>query len=180
MKCTELLEKDHRIIHRAIDVLEEMAAEVMRGHSVDSNDVESIVRFLKEFEDEHHQTKEESALFPVLVKNAGPQQTKLGQIVFEHDQERSLLEGLQDALKTKQGTDFVHFATRLISLLRSHIHKEEFALFGLIEMTVTDEQDKAIVADFRRFDNELENRDGAELAGILQKLERRYLRKRIA
>jgi hemerythrin-like domain-containing protein len=180
MRCTELLEKDHRIIHRAIDVLEEMAAEVKRGVSVDSNDVESIVRFLKEFEDEHHQTKEESALFPVLAENAGPRQTKIGRIVFEHDQERSLLEGLEESLKTKKGPDFVHFATRLISLLRSHIHKEEFALFGLIEMTITDEQDNAIVAEFRRFDDELDKRNGSELARILQTLEKRYLRKRTA
>src|SRR5207253_9955126 len=65
MKCADLLDKDHQIILRALDVLEQMAEEVKQGNSVDPPDVEFIVRFLKEFEDEHHQAKEESALFPV-------------------------------------------------------------------------------------------------------------------
>src|SRR5882672_11361366 len=125
MKCTELLDKDHQIILRAVDVLEQMADEVKKGHSVDPHDIESVVRFLKEFGDEYHQTKEESALFPILLKTSGPQQAKLGQMIFEHDQERSLVEGLEEALKTKRGEDFVHFANRLITLLRSHIYKEE-------------------------------------------------------
>src|SRR5436309_3393079 len=109
MKCTDLLDKDHQMILRAVDVLEQMADEVKKGDSVDPRDVESIVRFLKEFEDEHHQTKEESALFPILLKTSDFQQAKLGQMLFEHDQERSLVEGLEEALKTKHGQDFVHF-----------------------------------------------------------------------
>jgi hemerythrin-like domain-containing protein len=180
MKCTELLDKDHQIILRAVDVLEQMADEVKRGNSVEPRDVESIIRFLREFEDEHHQTKEESALFPILLKNAGPQQIKLGQMLFEHDQERSLLEGLEEALRTKHGKDFVHFANRLITLLRAHIYKEEFALFGLVEMTLSEEQDGVVVAEFSRFDEELEKTSGHELSKMLCQLEGKYLTRRIA
>lgn len=96
MKCTELLERDHRVILRGLDILEEMASRVKRGETVDPKDIESIVRFLKLFEDEHHQAKEESALFPVLTRNAGEQHEKLRLMLFEHDQERSLAEGLEN------------------------------------------------------------------------------------
>ena len=180
MKCTELLEKDHQVILRALDVLEQMAEEVKRGKIVDFRDVESIVRFLREFEDEHHQTKEESALFPLLLNRPGPEQAKLRQMLFEHDQERSLVDGLEDSLKTKQGSDFVHFATRLAALLRSHIYKEELSLFGLIEITLSSEQDGSVVADFSRFDERLENGPGADLLNTLVALETRYLRKQSA
>src|SRR5215470_9228849 len=101
MKCTHLLAEDHQIILRALDVLEQMADEVKKGRSANSRDIETIVHFLKEFEDKHHQTKEESALFPVLMKNAGPEQARLRHVLFEHDQERSLVEGLEESLKTK-------------------------------------------------------------------------------
>jgi hemerythrin-like domain-containing protein len=178
MKCTDLLDKDHQIILRAVDVLEQMADEVNKGHSVDSRDVEFVVRFLKEFEDEHHQTKEESALFPILRKASGAQQAKLGQMLFEHDQERSLVEGLEEALKTKHGQDFVHFATRLIHLLRSHIYKEELTLFGLIATTLSNEQDRQVVAEFSKFDKELTS--GKELLKKLRMLEDKYLRRRSA
>src|SRR5689334_21339615 len=131
MKCTDLLDKDHQIILRALDVLEQMANEVKKTHVVDPRDIEFVVRFLKEFEDEHHQTKEESALFPILLKNSAFQQARVNQILFQHDQERSLVDGLEEALKTQHGQDFVHFAERLVTLLRSHIYNEEFGLFGL-------------------------------------------------
>jgi hemerythrin-like domain-containing protein len=180
MKCTDLLEKDHQMILRALDVLEQMADVVRRGQSVHPRDVETIVRFLKEFEDEHHQTKEESALFPILLKNSGPGQDKLGQILFEHDQERSLVDGLEEALKTQHGQDFVHFAERLISLLRSHIYKEEFGMFGLIEMTLSKEEDSRVVAEFAKFDEALENRSGKELLKGLQRLEDKYPQRRSA
>jgi hemerythrin-like domain-containing protein len=180
MKCTELLEKDHQIILRAVDVLEQMADEVKKGRSVDPRDIESIVRFLKEFEDEHHQTKEESALFPILAGCSTSQRAKLGQMLFEHDQERSLVEGLEEALKTKHGEDFVHFAQRLITLLRSHIKKEEFALFGLIEITLSDEQDSAVVAEFSKFDEQLESASGKELLKTLRMLEGKYPTRRSA
>ena len=176
MKCTDLLDKDHQIILRAVDVLEQMADAVTKGNSVDPQDTEFVIRFLKEFEDGHHQTKEESALFPILLKASGTQQAKLRQIVFEHDQERSLVEGLEDALRTKHGLDFVHFATRLINLLRSHIYKEELGLFGLVEMTLSNEEDTQVVAEFARFDEEL-NKD---LLKQLRAVERRYVRRRIA
>jgi len=180
MKCTDLLDKDHQIILRAVDVLEQMADTVKKEHSVDPRDLEFVIRFLKEFEDEHHQTKEESALFPVLLKSSGSRQGKLRQIVFEHDQERSLVEGLEEALRTKQGSDFVHFATRLINLLRSHIYKEELALFGLVEETLSDEEDRLVVAEFSKFDDELNSRAGKDLLKQLRVLEDKYIRRRIA
>jgi hemerythrin-like domain-containing protein len=177
MKCTDLLNEDHQLILRAVDVLEQMAEEVKKGHSVDARDIETIVRFLKEFEDEHHQTKEESALFPILLKASVAQQAKLGQMLFEHDQERSLVEGLEEALKTKHDEDFVHFSNRLITLLRAHIYKEEFALFRLIEMTLSDEQDTCVVAEFSKFDEVFKGGSGNELFKRLRMLEERYLRR---
>ena len=180
MKCTELLERDHEVILRGVGVLEEMASRVKRGESVDPRDIECIVRFLKIFEDEHHQTKEESALFPVLIKNAGNQHEKLRHMLFEHDQERSLAEGLEDALKTRSDADFVHFANRLATLLRGHIYKEEFALFALIEMSLSNEQDDSVVAEFARFDERFRTGSGAGLLENLRLLESLYLRRQSA
>ena len=180
MKCTELLEQDHQLILRGVDVLEEMAARVKAGESVDPKHIQSIVRFLRVFEDEHHQTKEESALFPVLMKNSGAQYEKLRHIHFEHDQERSLAEGLEDALNTKSGPNFVHFASRLAVLLREHIQKEESALFGLIEVSFSDDQDDSVVAEFARFDERFRSGKEADALEDLCLLESHYLRRRSA
>ena len=171
MKCTDLLLQDHKIMLRALDVLEEMAGKVQRDEPLEPVDVYAILRFLRVFGDEHHQAKEESALFPVLMRTASSQQGSLRHMLFEHDQERSLMEGLEDALKTKKGIDFVHYANRLNSLLRNHIYKEDHILFDVVDNSLSEQQDEEVVAEFRKFDVPV------ELCSQLHTLECAYLRK---
>ena len=92
MKCTDLLIQDHKAILRALNVLEAMALHVERDQSVDDEDVETILRFLRTFADDHHQTKEESALFPELRRSCVAGEPSVRHMLFEHDQERSLVE----------------------------------------------------------------------------------------
>ena len=133
MKSTDLLSQDHKFILRSLDVLEEIAARVHTGDTMNSEDVEFILNFLRVFEDEHHQTKEESALFPELMRCAEFEQKNLRQMLFEHDQERSLVDGLEEAIRTEKGMDFIRYTHRLCSILRNHIYKEEHLLFDIIE-----------------------------------------------
>lgn len=67
MKCTDLLTQDHKFILRSLDVLDVIAGKVEKSEQVDTTDIESLLHFLRVFGDAHHQTKEESALFPVLM-----------------------------------------------------------------------------------------------------------------
>jgi hemerythrin-like domain-containing protein len=62
---------EHKHILRALYVLEQMAICADAGQSIDDQDVEQILEFLKTFADEHHQGKEEAILFPAMV-NARP------------------------------------------------------------------------------------------------------------
>src|SRR6476469_5697708 len=98
MKCTDLLIEDHRVITRALDVLDRMATRVENGQSVEHADVEMLLRFLRVFADNYHQAKEESALFPELMRTSLANDARLRQMMFEHDQERSLVEGLTEAM----------------------------------------------------------------------------------
>lgn len=175
MRCTDILMRDHRFLLRGLDILDEMAAKIDVERPVKAEDVESLLRFLRVFGDDHHQTKEESALFPVLVSCCPAERTAFRQMLFEHDQERSLIEGLEDALRTKKGMDFVHYALRLSSLLRNHIYKEDNILFDIIEKSLTNEQDEKVVAEFQKYDEALESEIGGGLLNELRRLERTYL-----
>ena len=177
MKYLELLVRDHQLILRALEVMEEMIARVVVGKSVNPEDVKKVIRFLNVFEDEHHQTKEESALFPILMRVAGNRCEKLRQMHFEHDQERSLAEGLEEAVNTKSGPDFVHFAGRLVELLRNHIRNEESLL---LETSLSVEDDDSVVAGFANFDRDFSRGKGAEALHDLTLLEDRYLTGRSA
>jgi hemerythrin-like domain-containing protein len=155
MKCTDLLTRDHTIIVRALDVLDQMAVLVANNQTVDPQDVETLLRFLRTFADNHHQTKEESALFPELMRTIAGSHTPLQHMIFEHDQERSLVEGLEDALYTKKGKEFVHFANRLSSLIRTHMEKEDNLLFQIVNRSLSREQDERVTAELNQFQVDL-------------------------
>jgi len=171
MKCTELLIQDHKVILRCLHVLEQMAALVEKGEQPAEADVAALLRFLRAFADEHHQMKEESALFPELRSASVAQDRPLQQMLFEHDQERSLVEGLEDSLYAKKGAEFVLFANRLTDLIRNHIYKEDNILFDIVDRALSPEQDAKVVAEFNKFQIK------PSFLADLRRLEWKYLRK---
>jgi hemerythrin-like domain-containing protein len=138
---------------------------------VETEDVQAVVQFLHTFADDHHQAKEESALFPELRRTSAAQEGPPRQMLFEHDQERSLVDGQEEALLTKRGTEFVHFANRITALLRHHIQKEDNILFDIVERSLSTEQDDKIVAEFKNFQTNM------EFLADLRRLEWKYLRR---
>ena len=176
MKCIDLLVSEHKTILCALNILDEMSLRVERGETLHRDDVEALLGFLRTFADDHHQGKEETALFPELLHTAAAHTDPVRHMLFEHDQERSLVEGLEDAVKTKAGKDFIHYANRLVSLLRTHIYKEDHILFGIIEGALSKEQDERVSAEFQRIDLDVEDKLRGECE-TLRKLEWKYLGK---
>jgi hemerythrin-like domain-containing protein len=171
MKCTELLIREHKIILRALDVLDHMAERVDQKQPVDTQDLEAILRFLRAFADDHHQAKEESALFPELRRTSAANEPALRQMLLEHDRERSLVEGLEDSLRTKKGSEFVQFAFRLTGLIRNHIYKEDNILFEIVDRSLSADQDDRVTTELNQFKTNIDWLDE------LRALEWTYLRK---
>jgi len=171
MKCTDHLTHEHKTILRALDVLDAMATRVERDQPVEAVDVDTLLDFLRAFADEHHQAEEESALFPELMRTSAATQPALRQMAFEHDQERSLVKGLEDSLRTKKGFEFVQFACRLTDLLRNHIRKEDQILFEIAERSLSADQDERVAAELNRF------QVTSDLLADLRRLEWIYLRR---
>lgn len=178
LKCIDILIEEHKLILRAMNVLDEMAAQVGRGLEIESFDIESSLRFLKLFADDRHQGKEECVLFPALRCSAlGCQEASLRHMVFEHDQERSLIEGMEEAMKTKRGADFVYYESRLAAILKNHIYKEENILFEIVESSFSETEDDAVTRDFAEFDRAVESETMDTMIGRLRDLEWKYLRR---
>ncbi len=171
MKCTDFLMQEHKIILRGLDILDHMADRVEHNQPVPAEDIETILRFLRLFADDYHQLKEESALFPELRRTSAGSQEPLRRMTFEHDQERSLVEGLEDALRTKRGMEFAHFARRLTELIRTHIRKEDNILFPIAEQCLSEEQDERVTAELRQF------QISTDFLADLHRLEWTYLRR---
>jgi hemerythrin-like domain-containing protein len=178
MKSTKVLMDEHKLILRALNVLEQMAVNVEHGKQPDGQDVEDILRFLRLFADDHHQVKEEAVLFPAMLKSGDRNSlARLQWMTFEHNQERSLVEGLEDALRTNKGADFVYFAERLNHILRTHIHKEDHILFEFADDALSADEDERVANELVKFDAGFDQKVLKPLLERICSLERKYLGK---
>jgi hemerythrin-like domain-containing protein len=125
------------------------------------------------FADEHHHLKEEGVLFPEVMRTSEAQAGPLRHLLFEHNQERSLVEGLEDALYSGKSAEFVLFANRLTDRVRNHIQKEDGILFPILEVLVSSQFDEKICREFEKFQL------GLGLLDDLRRLESKYLSKTV-
>jgi hemerythrin-like domain-containing protein len=125
------------------------------------------------FADEHHHLKEEGVLFPEVMRTSEAQAGPLRHLSFEHNQERSLVEGLEDALYSGKSAEFVLFANRLTDRVRNHIQKEDGILFPILEVLVSSQFDEKICREFEKFQL------GLGLLDDLRRLESKYLSKTV-
>jgi hemerythrin-like domain-containing protein len=167
MKCTELIIQDHAVIRRGLDVLDGMVKQMEEGVRIELADVTAILKVLRLCGDEHYQTIEESVLFPALLR-AAPDDSRLHRMLSEHAEERTLVAGIEDAMKAKKGMDFVRSSRRLSLLLRNHFKEEDTVLCDLAEQSLSKEEDNAVVAEFEK------RQIRPEIHGTLSRLESRY------
>jgi hemerythrin-like domain-containing protein len=92
--------------------------------------------------------------FPALLKASHAEEHGcLCQITFEHNQQRSLLEGIEDALRTRKGNDFVYYARRLAEIVRAHIRCEEEEVFKRADAILSPEEDDRIARELASYDS---------------------------
>ena len=97
---------------------------------------------------------------------------KLQARVFEHNQERSLIEGMREAIMTSDCEDFAYCATRLAEFLTEHVRKE-YLLFKEFEKLLQPENDRKIVSEFEKMDASL-RRKLQDVVATLVNLEDKY------
>jgi hemerythrin-like domain-containing protein len=146
MMCTEMVIQDHAILRRGLDILDGMVRKLESGERIEIMDGTNLLKFLRVFGDEYHQTMEENVLYPALLR-ASPEQALLRQMLSEHGEERALVAAVDDALKSRRGVDFVRGARRLSLLLRSHLDKEDAILR---QIALSNDEDNVVVVEFAK------------------------------
>lgn len=176
MKCTTLLSMDHRAILRALDLLRAVAFRVARNDTEAAADAKTLVGFFQEFADRCHHTKEEMLLFPRLTNAGMPVEGgPLAVMLWEHDQGRSLVRNMSEALEQGKPPAFELYATRYAHLLASHIEKEDYVLFRMVESVLTEEDDEELVEAFDRIEEQMDIHLHERFRHMLLSMEAKYL-----
>ena len=176
MKSTDFLTQEHKLILRALDVLDSISAAVENTATADQSDIDTILDFLRWFADAHHQAKEETILFPALKNaSAASQGRPVDHMVLEHDQERGLVEDLEKDVRLSKLPEFVASANRLSSTLRNHIYKEDRILFVAADAVLSPSEDDAVFDRLNRFETADDKETLSRKLEQLRSLEWKYL-----
>jgi hemerythrin-like domain-containing protein len=176
-RCIEILTDEHKTMLRMADVLDSMSTKARNEGTYNQEDVEAILHILRVFGDDCHQAKEEGArCFPFAVRCDPSEYAAVRHMLFEHDQDRSLMEGMEDALRRSNAAQFAKYAQRLATILRNHIYKEDSILFEKIDRALSKEDDARVLHDFEGFDRDFQ-KDQQETLHRFRVLEWKYLRK---
>ena len=169
MKATQLLKEEHRHILRALAVLEQMAGSAKRGNAINKKDGEDMVHILQGFADRHHQGKEEAILFPALLQDHDQRHYgSLCCLIFEHNRERFLVQGLQEAIAAGNTRDFIYCVNSLVDKLRAHITTEEEGLFALAAAVLSPDDDERVATEMQQFERSWQQH---VLPGLLRRLD---------
>ena len=139
---TDILRDEHRVILRALVLLEVAAARLSAGQPLRDGLWEELLDWLGAFADRNHHAKEEQHLFPALGEAGVPTQGgPVSVMLDEHAEGRGLLQ----AMAAGPVGSRLEAARRYGQLLRDHIDKENGVLLPLAE-TVLDPQSQLLVA----------------------------------
>ncbi len=128
--ATQLLREEHRVILRAIGLVETAAARLDDGRPVAEAWWVELLEWLRSFADRNHHAKEEEHLFPALTQAGVPAAGgPVGVMLAEHAEGRALLRTIAES----RGKERAEAARGYVRLLRDHIDKENGVLFPLTD-----------------------------------------------
>ncbi len=170
---TQILKDEHALILEALDAIEGKLSALEAGAAPDQTYFEKAVQFLRTFADQCHHGKEENLLFKTMVDRGFPRQAgPIAVMLYEHDTGRSFIRGMAEGAATV-GTEpavakrIVENGRGYISLLRSHINKENNILFPMADNVLTPEDQERLGKEFERFEAE---ETGADVHEAMLKL----------
>lgn len=182
MNAIDIMIDEHRYIKRMLKVIRKISLGILKGETIEYDDLYSIIGFIREYADGHHHNKEEVFLFNRIVENlenTGEVIIKNGMLV-EHDLGRLYVKDLEEAIKSlKDGVeeaklDIIANLISYTNLLARHIDKEDNVVYKF----ATRELKEDILVNINKecIDYEKENEEiKKKNINLLEKLEKKYL-----
>lgn len=174
---------EHEGILFGLKILEKMAGltespNAMRDSAELTEDIRSMLEFLRLFADKCHHGKEEGLLFPALeaagIRNQGG---PIGQMLAEHAEGRRLIAAMARALEgSPDHGAFAAHARSYASLLRAHIDKENTVLFPMADRMIPASKQAELLQKFEEHELTAMGPGTHErLHGELARFEMKYL-----
>jgi hemerythrin-like domain-containing protein len=173
------LMEEHRVIEKALSILEKIVEIVNSGSDPDKNDLLKLLEFFSVFADKCHHGKEEDRLFPLMEARGIPREGgPIGVMLLEHEEGRSYVRAMrrvvEGGLSDKQS--LVDNALRYVNLLREHIYKEDNILYPMGKRVFTAEDIERLEREFEEVEEKLGRGVHEKYVAIIDDLYRKYVK----
>ena len=182
MKATGQLRDEHEGVKVMLDIMEKVCEKLKKTGGIDKEHFDGILEFLKVFVDKCHHGKEEELLFPALVAAGIPKKGPIEVMLEEHEMGRAYVRAMSQAYDEftagdrSSSREIMQEASNCISLLRSHIDKENNILFVMADSHLSEQKQDELFEGFEKIE---EDRIGLgkheEFHALIHKLSRIYL-----
>lgn len=157
---TDVLRKEHKIIHKMAKAAKQDAKKIQQGSQVDAGRIAKYHDFFKNFADRCHHAKEEDELFPLLRKmDVDPVIIDL--LVQQHKEGRILLRGIEDILtelkdkgKEPDRQALGRYILEYAELMERHIRIENEYLWHRVAERLSETQKATVAEAFHRIETE--------------------------
>ncbi len=154
---------EHRLIERMLSLIQDTLTQIKSTHRVDPLFVDAALDFIRMYADRTHHGKEEDILFRDLRQRSLSDEDRqiMDELIEEHLFARQTTKELVEAnTRYRNGdasalADIVARLRTLVEFYPKHIEKEDRVFFPAARAYFTEEEDQALLAEFREFDRKM-------------------------
>lgn len=157
MKATDILIREHDLILRALENLAGARDQIENGQSPPKEFFKKALWLLREFADKFHHFKEEYLMFGLLaLKKEGAFDGPIGALRYQHDRCRKCINEMTQSLNGYVDGDNIAITSLLenlaayVSLLRRHIHEEDYTFFPMAVKELSKEEEEILMKQFKK------------------------------
>jgi len=155
MDPIDTLRNEHGLIRRFIDTLAVAVKWLEEDRNPPPEFFAKSVQFASGFADTFHHRKEELIMFLQLAqKKNGAIDGQIEALRYQHDQGRGFISRIRESLEAYSAGDPLAAAivqensAAYVSLLRHHIHTEDYIFFPMARDEMTEEEFEALTIEF--------------------------------
>ena len=150
-KTSKILSDEHKYILKVADAVEKECSEIKQGKKINDEFFKKIIEFIRNYADKFHHAKEEDILFKEFCKQADKGKVHCNpveQMLFEHDEGRNFVRGIEDGQREKNRNKVVENALGYVNLIREHIYKEDNILYPMADEVMDNKTEKEMEEKF--------------------------------
>ncbi len=166
----ETLYEEHNIIIDAINIAYDLR-KIIDNSDLYEEQANSLIMFFKEFADKYHHQKEETVLFPQMIKANELLESGVVQEMYEnHEDFRKLINEIEKSIKNKDFENAQEKLEQYIGALTDHIAVENEEVFEIAQTLFNENDLEKIYYKFKDIDSEFGEKDKNLLQEQLNKI----------